>query len=230
MITRAVGTEPSVEVETLTLAAAPGDLYLICSDGLTDIVRDEQIAELIAGGRQRSRRGRGGARRRRERCRRDRQHHGRRSSRSSRATPRAEPTAPPRASPTADTVEQAAAAIAAGSRVVAGRVPVRRHGAGAGGRWLALLAIVADARGRRARRLVEHRPVSARNKELLNLGFAAIVASAASRASRSSAPVSSRRAGSATSASSSASTSSRTSSRASRFRTPTRRCSRSSGC
>ena len=49
MITRAVGTEPSVEVETLTVVAAPGDLYLICSDGLTDIVRDGQIAELITG-------------------------------------------------------------------------------------------------------------------------------------------------------------------------------------
>ena len=47
MITRAVGTEPSVEVETLSVEAAPGDLYLICSDGLTDIVRDAEIAELI---------------------------------------------------------------------------------------------------------------------------------------------------------------------------------------
>ena len=47
VITRAVGTEPSVDVETLTLEASPGDLYLICSDGLTDIVRDEEIAELI---------------------------------------------------------------------------------------------------------------------------------------------------------------------------------------
>ena len=47
VITRAVGTEPSVDVETLTLEASAGDLYLICSDGLTDIVRDEEIAELI---------------------------------------------------------------------------------------------------------------------------------------------------------------------------------------
>ncbi len=47
VITRAVGTEPSVDVETLTLEASPGDLYLVCSDGLTDIVRDEEIAELI---------------------------------------------------------------------------------------------------------------------------------------------------------------------------------------
>ena len=47
VITRAVGTEPSVDVETLRSRRAPGDLYLICSDGLTDIVRDAEIAELI---------------------------------------------------------------------------------------------------------------------------------------------------------------------------------------
>ena len=48
VITRAIGTEPFVEVETLTDVAEPGDLYLICSDGLTDMVRDGQIARLIA--------------------------------------------------------------------------------------------------------------------------------------------------------------------------------------
>ena len=47
VITRAVGTEPSVEVETLSVEALPGDLYLVCSDGLTDVVRDPEIAELI---------------------------------------------------------------------------------------------------------------------------------------------------------------------------------------
>jgi PPM family protein phosphatase len=47
VITRAVGTEPSLDVETLSLEIVPGDLYLICSDGLTDIVRDAEIAELI---------------------------------------------------------------------------------------------------------------------------------------------------------------------------------------
>jgi serine/threonine protein phosphatase PrpC len=47
VITRAVGTEPSVDVETLTVETEPGDLYLVCSDGLTDIVRDAEIAELI---------------------------------------------------------------------------------------------------------------------------------------------------------------------------------------
>jgi PPM family protein phosphatase len=48
VITRAIGTETSVEVDTQTLTMAPGDLYLICSDGLTDIVRDREIAEVLA--------------------------------------------------------------------------------------------------------------------------------------------------------------------------------------
>ncbi len=49
VITRAVGTEPTVDVETLSVEMQPGDLYLICSDGLTDIVRDADIAGLILG-------------------------------------------------------------------------------------------------------------------------------------------------------------------------------------
>jgi PPM family protein phosphatase len=48
VITRAVGTEASVEVDTLTLELAAGDLYLICSDGLTDVVRDSEIAAVLA--------------------------------------------------------------------------------------------------------------------------------------------------------------------------------------
>lgn len=47
VITRAVGTEPIVDVHTETLVALPGDRYLICSDGLTDLVRDERILELV---------------------------------------------------------------------------------------------------------------------------------------------------------------------------------------
>ena len=66
-----------------------------------------------------------------------------------------------------------------GARGRPARSPVQRHGAGPGGRWLALAAIVLTRRRRGAPRLVEPHPVSARNKELLNLGFAALVASAA---------------------------------------------------
>jgi serine/threonine protein phosphatase PrpC len=43
VITRAVGTEPSVDVDTFTLKAVHGDLYLLCSDGLTDMVSDADI-------------------------------------------------------------------------------------------------------------------------------------------------------------------------------------------
>ena len=48
VITRAVGTEPSVDVDTFTLEALAGDLYLLCSDGLTDMVDDAEIL-LLAG-------------------------------------------------------------------------------------------------------------------------------------------------------------------------------------
>ena len=180
MITRAVGTEPTVEVETLTVAAAPGDLYLICSDGLTDIVRDEQIAELIRAADDDPGCGGRGARRRGEPRGRDRQHHGR-PLRDPRGRPGPGcPSRRPALEPDEDTMEQATAPQRSPSAdASAEAVPVRRHGAGAGGRWLALARDPARARRRRARHLVEPRAVSARNKELLNLGFAAIVASAA---------------------------------------------------
>ena len=46
-ITRALGTEPSVEIEAFTISAEPGDLFLICSDGLPTMVSDEEIATAI---------------------------------------------------------------------------------------------------------------------------------------------------------------------------------------
>jgi protein phosphatase len=147
VITRAVGTEPSVEVETMTLPVAPGDLYLICSDGLTDIVRDEQIAELIRDA-------------------------GADPDAAAEALvaaanraggidnitvvlfeivegdplPASEPA--PVLEPDEDTMEQAAevavepAGPAEPAEAAESEVPVRRHGAGAGSRWLALLAIL----------------------------------------------------------------------------------------
>lgn len=48
MITRALGIDPSVEVDVLELAIAPGDRLLLCSDGLTTMVRDPAIAEILA--------------------------------------------------------------------------------------------------------------------------------------------------------------------------------------
>jgi serine/threonine protein phosphatase PrpC len=48
-ITRALGTEPSVDVETLTVEGRPGDLYLVCSDGVPVMLADEDIVEAIDG-------------------------------------------------------------------------------------------------------------------------------------------------------------------------------------
>ena len=47
VITRAVGTEPDVDVDTFTIDPEEGDLFLICSDGLTDMVDDGTIIEAI---------------------------------------------------------------------------------------------------------------------------------------------------------------------------------------
>jgi len=49
IITRALGPEPEVEPDVHTVSAAPGDVFLICSDGLTTMLGEAQIAKLIAG-------------------------------------------------------------------------------------------------------------------------------------------------------------------------------------
>lgn len=137
VITRAVGTEPEVEIDTFTIAAEPDDLYLICSDGLTDIVRDDEIAELLAKA-------------------------GNDPDAAAEALVAAanraggidnitvvlfeilegDPLPPPQPEPEPDddTLEHAIAS--AETDIVAPAVPVQRHGAGSGGRWLALAAIV----------------------------------------------------------------------------------------
>jgi protein phosphatase len=46
-ITRALGTEPTVEVDAFTVAGEPGDVFLICSDGLSTMVADEDMASAI---------------------------------------------------------------------------------------------------------------------------------------------------------------------------------------
>jgi serine/threonine protein phosphatase PrpC len=52
VITRALGTEADVEVDTRAVDVAPGDLVLLCSDGLSAMVRDDEIARVLeaAGG------------------------------------------------------------------------------------------------------------------------------------------------------------------------------------
>ena len=47
IITRALGPEPRVDVDTMTYRARPDDVYLLCSDGLTTMVKEERIAEVL---------------------------------------------------------------------------------------------------------------------------------------------------------------------------------------
>jgi PPM family protein phosphatase len=42
-VTRALGVETSVDVDIRDVDVQPGDLYLLCSDGLSDMVEDEDI-------------------------------------------------------------------------------------------------------------------------------------------------------------------------------------------
>jgi PPM family protein phosphatase len=50
IITRALGPEPDVEVDTYTLAARDGDVILISSDGLTSMISDEEVASILRVG------------------------------------------------------------------------------------------------------------------------------------------------------------------------------------
>lgn len=47
IITRAVGAKDSVEVDFFTEELKPGDLVLMCSDGLTNMVTDEEILRIM---------------------------------------------------------------------------------------------------------------------------------------------------------------------------------------
>lgn len=49
VITRALGPEGSVEVDTRTFSARAGDVYLLCSDGLTTMLAEPEIAALLLG-------------------------------------------------------------------------------------------------------------------------------------------------------------------------------------
>jgi protein phosphatase len=51
IISRAIGVHPTVEVDQFTIALKPGDLFLLCSDGLTNMLdQDEIAAALTAAG------------------------------------------------------------------------------------------------------------------------------------------------------------------------------------
>lgn len=47
LITRAIGVEPQVDCDLYDVSLAAGDVLLLCSDGLTGMLRDEQIAEIV---------------------------------------------------------------------------------------------------------------------------------------------------------------------------------------
>jgi protein phosphatase len=48
IITRALGPEPSVQVDTWSYRVRDGDILLLCSDGLTSMITEPQIAEILS--------------------------------------------------------------------------------------------------------------------------------------------------------------------------------------
>jgi protein phosphatase len=47
IITRALGPEPDVEVDTYTITGRDADLFMICSDGLTSMISDAEVASIL---------------------------------------------------------------------------------------------------------------------------------------------------------------------------------------
>jgi protein phosphatase len=47
IITRALGPEPDVDVDTHTHSARPGDVYLLCSDGLTSMLSQDELTAIL---------------------------------------------------------------------------------------------------------------------------------------------------------------------------------------
>lgn len=48
LVTRAVGIDPEVDAELHTYLVQSGDIYLLCSDGLSDMVTDEDIQHTLS--------------------------------------------------------------------------------------------------------------------------------------------------------------------------------------
>jgi len=49
-ITRSLGRRPSVEVAMSTQELLPGDIVVLCSDGITDVIEDDEIARAVTSG------------------------------------------------------------------------------------------------------------------------------------------------------------------------------------
>jgi serine/threonine protein phosphatase PrpC len=47
VITRALGTDPDVDVDTFSIPTHPEDLFMLCSDGLTSMVEDDLILSTV---------------------------------------------------------------------------------------------------------------------------------------------------------------------------------------
>jgi serine/threonine protein phosphatase PrpC len=47
IITRALGPEPDVEVDTYTVPGREGDVFVLCSDGLTGMISDDEMASIL---------------------------------------------------------------------------------------------------------------------------------------------------------------------------------------
>lgn len=50
VITRALGTDDTVEIDTFTVQAKDGDVVLLCSDGLNTMVTERTIADVLSSG------------------------------------------------------------------------------------------------------------------------------------------------------------------------------------
>ena len=51
LITKSIGTHPEVEPDIRSGTALAGDIYLLCSDGLTDVLLDREIEQILSSGR-----------------------------------------------------------------------------------------------------------------------------------------------------------------------------------
>jgi PPM family protein phosphatase len=47
VVTRVLGTDPDVDVDTFTVEGRSGDVFLICSDGLTTMIGDDEIVRVL---------------------------------------------------------------------------------------------------------------------------------------------------------------------------------------
>jgi serine/threonine protein phosphatase PrpC len=49
VITRALGMQDTVAVDLVPAQPVPGDRYVLCSDGLSGMVSDEEICDIVVG-------------------------------------------------------------------------------------------------------------------------------------------------------------------------------------